>query len=207
MAKITVSIVPKLLSRLDTKLADLPLLRAAFIASVLDAELPEVTRELGDRKLSARAAKHIRGSLREFDPKPIPINLDLPDATARLLAEVVKRHNLVRDALLNRVILFLCADRKWLKALQLPTTADRIRSALALSTAPLDAIREVIDDPFYYLRLSLKESNESLYLIGMSELGTRVNSGLACFIDDADVAGTKAHRVRSREEARWAALL
>ncbi len=153
------------------------------------------------RKLSTSANRYISGQLAKLGTTTINIVVD--KGVAGALTAVVKDANVVRDAFINRLIAFLRSPDDLLKHLGLPREhtsgkiAGMLMGDLVAPTSPMKALVDVFSDPLNALHENAKRFHEgkNLYLV---ELPPKWD-GLACFIDDSDVPGTKAREQRQRE--------
>lgn len=191
MTKITVKIWEKQLLDFNMKINALPIKRDAFIEHILKKEIDHLATDMAGKKLSAKARKYISGELKRLGT--VPVNIVVEKRTAERLDKVVRASNLVRDAFFNRLILFLRSSDHLLEFLDLPVhiTDTAFKSLVQpMPTGPLQTIREVFDDPLFYLRVASKERHKTgLYLIS---LPFKLN-GLACYLDDSMVPGTDAY--------------
>ncbi len=106
---------------------------------------------------------------------------------------------MVRDAFINRLIMFLRSSTFLLKYLDLPefVTSSAFRSSVEpMPASPLKAIEAVHADPLYYLRVAIEEQYETgLYLVDMPPQLI----GFSCYLDDAYVPGTASYKEAQRE--------
>jgi hypothetical protein len=121
------------------------------------------------------------------------VNLQVDQSTADALNRVVKESNMVRDAFVNRLIMFLRSSKPLLKHLELPLHVDNYAfraSVPSMPTSPLLAMEEVHADPLFYIRTAIEERYETgLYLLDLP--GGLV--GFSCYLDDSSVPGTPAY--------------
>jgi hypothetical protein len=166
------------------------LARAPFLDHVISRELPHVRADLGPRRLSLRAKRHISGELKKQGAKSV--NIAVREETALELSKVVDDHNLVRDALMCRLIIFLRSSDALLKFLEVPTVINGRHGTLQMmAMSPMKAMEELRDDPLYYVRHYVRENSEcGIYDVALPQ----AYDWAACWIDDKDVQGTKAHR-------------
>lgn len=129
--------------------------RAPFLDHVLQVELKHLATDLDGIRLSSRTKRYIANKLPRLDP--ISVNIEVSASTAQQLREVMNQHNVVRDAFINRLIIFLRGEKYIFDDLEVP---HRITDSgpwgkvglPSLPTSPVLAMSEVIDDPLYYLR-------------------------------------------------------
>ena len=124
----------------------------------------------------------------------LKVNLQIEQSTANELNRVVEASNMVRDAFINRLIMFLRSSTTLLKALELPefiTRREFDSSVPDMPTSPLRAIETVHDDPLFYIRTAIEERHKTdLYLTNLP----KDLIGFSCYLDDADVPGTSAYQ-------------
>ncbi len=193
---------PSLWEKFKAQTDALFLSRAPFLDHMLREELVHLGHELGERRLSLRAKRHIAGELKRTGP--VSVNIEVRPETAHALRLAVKKHNLVRDAFVARMILFLRSSDALLDLLEIPRYAsDRGLKVLLeeMPASPLRAMEAVRDDPMFYIRSHLLETR------GTGTYGVelpRVLDWAACYIDDERVPGTTSHR---RHQKLWDSLL
>ena len=107
MAKTAISFrVPeKLWGAFKTQTDELFLSRAPFLNYMVRRELNYLRDDLVGLKLSSRAKRHISGQLKRTGAKSV--NIEVKPETAEALRTAVAEHNLVRDAFMCRLIIFL----------------------------------------------------------------------------------------------------
>lgn len=195
--KITVRIYEPLLRNFDKQLDSLFIKRDAFLNAMIREEVSNLKEDLAGRCNSAAAKRHIARELKRLGTKTVNVVVD--KATADALNEVVAETNMVRDAFVNRLIMFLRSSPKMLQGLDLPeyvTGSDFAGVVEPMPTSPMRAIESVHSDPFYYLRVACEERHgKGLYLLDLPAQMT----GFACVLDDSVVPGTRAHEAAERE--------
>lgn len=186
--KITFKIYEPLLAEFDKRIRAAFIKRDAFLNHMLKTETRSLSDELGGRILSAKARRYISRELQRLGTKTINVVVD--KSTAADLNETVKRHNLVRDAFLNRLIMFLLSRDHLLSYLGLPIEIEHheFESCLeSLPASPLGAIQSIIGNPFFYLRVaSYERFSAGLYLLELPEKFI----GLACYLEDKQIPGS-----------------
>jgi hypothetical protein len=193
---------PSLWEKFKAQTDALFLSRAPFLDHMLSRELVHLGHELGERRLSLRAKRHIAGELKRTGP--VSVNIEVRPETAQALRLAVKKHNLVRDAFIARMILFLRSSDALLDFLEIPRYAnDRGLKVLLeeMPASPLRAMEAVRDDPMFYVRSHLQETH------GTGTYGVELPQALdwaACYLDDERVPGTSRHR---RHQKLWENLL
>jgi hypothetical protein len=189
--KMTVKIYEPLLDSFDKQLVGLCLKRDAFLNQMIKVETPHLKRELEGRRLSAQARRYIAGSLKRLGTKSVNVVVDTETATA--LKDVVQATNIVRDAFVNRLLMFLRSSDALLKRYRLPQQINWEEFKIwyeDMPTSPLKAMEAVFSDPLYYLRLAVRERHGTgLYLLTLPETFV----GFSCYLDDASVPGTQEY--------------
>jgi hypothetical protein len=167
--------------------------RAPFLNNMISRELLELRADLETRSLSLRAKRHISGELKRHGAKSV--NIEVHTETALALKDAVRDHNLVRDAFICRLIIFLRSSDALLKFLDVPREAGgRLLGEGGLEkmpTSPMKAMEALRDDPLFYVRHYVRENWQCGIYDGAlpKEL-----DWAACWLDDKEVPGTKAHR-------------
>lgn len=103
--KIAMTVWEDLFSLFSNKLDRCFIKRDAFLNHVISVELDNLKKGLEGRKNSVHAKKHIASNLRDLGTKTINVVVD--KQVAKDLNSIVKEHNLVRDAFINRLLLLL----------------------------------------------------------------------------------------------------
>jgi hypothetical protein len=195
--KMTVKIYRPLMEDFNRQVDSLHLMRDAFVNSMIRQETRRLAEEMHGKKMSAAARAYVAGSLKHMGTKPV--NLVVDKDTADALNKVVAETNMVRDAFINRLIMFLRSSDSLLKYLELPSfiTGSEFQSSVEpMPTSPLKAIEAVHADPLYYLRVAIEERHETgLYLMNMPPKLV----GFSCYLDDASVPGTPSFEEKQRE--------
>lgn len=177
---------------------DLFLKRGPFLDSVIAGELQHLADDLEGLKLSKRANRWIFEQLHrcksptghKMDVKPVSIAL--AKKTTDDLNEVVQRHQLVRDAFLCRLLILLRAKDGLLRWLRIPRDTAR---TTPFSTSPMEAMAEVGNDPFFYLRSAVRQEwSVGLYRVEFPEQ----LAWATCFVDDLNVPTTSAYKKQER---------
>jgi hypothetical protein len=195
--KITVKIYEPLLKDFSGQINSLFIKRDAFLNSMIQEEVRHLAIDLEGKKLSLRAKRYIAGELKKMKTKVV--NLVVDKSTANQLNAIVEETNIVRDAFINRLIMFLRSSSPLLSYLDLPEfiTGSAFDSSVEpMPTSPMKAIEAVHFDPLFYLRVAAEERHKTgLYLIDL----TPKLAGFACYLDDSQVPGTKAHAELQQE--------
>lgn len=203
LAKISFRVPPGLWQRFAEQAKDLFLNRAPFLDHMIQRELPELERDLGERRLSTQAKRHISGELKRQGAKSV--NIEIDSSTAAELNRVMRDRNLVRDAFLCRLLIFLRSTDTLLGYLDVPTKVKEsihyqngVIGLEAMPTSPLGAMEAVRDDPMFYVRNYVEHYwSCGIYRVPLP----RSLDWAACFLEDKDVPGTKAFKDDQRESA------
>jgi hypothetical protein len=192
--KISARILAPMMVNLEKQLSQAFLKRDAFLDHVLFTEVDHIRRDLEGKKMSFKANRHIANRLNRMDKRDLrPMSIKVRKSTAEALRSVVDDHNLVRDALINRVLMLLRASDRVLKYLELPpyVNSRNIKGVEDMPCGPLRIITETMWDPFYYMRAACEETHEcGLYDLPLpKELW-----GFSCYLSDEDVPNTGAYK-------------
>lgn len=194
LTKITARVDRALWESFSEQIDDLFIKKGAFLDFMIRRELRFLKEDLEGVVLSTKAKRYIANKLGHRHP--LPVSIEVQQETADALNEIIKRHNIVRDAFINRLIIFLRGNAKLLRAIGAPDSisASAFSSLESLPASPLKAMQCVYDDPLYYIRSFLQESEQGgVYNV---DLGVD-NSWAACVIDEAVVPGTRAFKQRA----------
>jgi len=197
--KITMKVHEKIFEAFSMKIEAVHLKRDAYLNHVLKCEIKSLSEELKGKKQSTKARRYVSGELNRLNLKTINVVVD-KEVAARLNF-ITKEHNLVRDAFVNRLFLYLLGHKKLLSWLELPEfiSQDEYNPENFIAdvpTAPLDAVDYFITDPLYHLRLAANERfNQGLYLL---DLPNQYDS-FSCFIGDEYVPGTIENKKHSEK--------
>lgn len=195
----------KLWDAFKTQTDELFLSRAPFLNYMVRRELNYLRDDLVGMKLSTRAKRHISGQLKRTGAKSV--NIEVEPETAEALRAAVAEHNLVRDAFMCRLIIFLRSTDTLLKHLEVPRYATSRGSGSNLEempSSPLGAMEAVRDDPLFYVRSHVQEGWQcGVYRVQLP----RSADWAACYLDDELVPGTRSHRKKQKEDDEMFALL
>lgn len=179
--------------------------RAPFLDYMVRRELANLREELAGLKQSTRAKRHIAGVLKRQDLTSV--NIEVQPETADALREATAAHNLGRDALMSRLVIFLRSTDALLRHLEVPLAVQRHGVGISLEdmpTSPLGAMEAVRDDPFFYVRAHV----EHIHGCGIYRAPLpRSVDWAACYLPDELVQNTTANRRRLKEEAEFLAIL
>ena len=195
----------KLWDAFKTQTDELFLSRAPFLNYMVRRELNYLRDDLVGMKLSTRAKRHISGQLKRTGAKSV--NIEVEPETAEALRATVAEHNLVRDAFMCRLIIFLRSTDTLLKHLEVPRYATSKGSGSYLEempSSPLGAMEAVRDDPLFYVRSHVQEGWQcGVYRVQLP----RSADWAACYLDDELVPGTRSHRKKQKEDDEMFALV
>ena len=207
LTKLTIMLFAPMYQNFERQLDNIPLSRDAFLDIVIAQEIPRLREELQGKKLSNAANRYISQSLKRLGGKDAPplrkVSIAVKHKTAEALRQVVNEHNLVRDSVINRLIVLLRASDDLLKSLGLPIRVRSFRrdGTEDMPTTPLRVIEETLIDPFYYLRAACIDGNGcGLSLLAFPEQLV----GMSVYLADDQVPGTKDH---SAAEDLWTDIL
>ncbi len=204
MTKITVKFYAPMFRQFEAAIARVMLLRDNYIDHMISAELEHVEEDLKGKRNSEVARRHIASALKRMGGAEagvcVTASIKIRKSTAASLRKVVKKHNLCRDALLNRLLAYLHGYPEWMADMLLATRLSDIPSQAGVQdmpASPLEAIEESLVDPLYYLRADCHHHQD----VGLYEAGAQPKwHGFACYLDDAAVPGTKAY-VKQMQDA------
>lgn len=202
---ISFNVPPKLWEAFKKQTDELFLSRAPFLDYMVANELPYLRTELAGLKLSLRAKRHISGAMKRTGP--VSVNIDVRPETAEALREATQAHNLVRDAFMARLLLFLRSTDAFLKYLEIPRIASSRGTDAYLEempSSPLKAMEAVRDDPLFYVRHHV----EYVWETGIYRLTLpRQIDWAACYLADEDIPGTAAYRRQQKLSNELLAML
>ena len=202
--KITVKVYEPLLKSFNKKLETCFIKRDAFLNHMIKSEVRNLASDTKGLQLSNPARRYISGELKRLGTKTINVVVDKD--TAETLNLTIKETNMVRDAFINRLILFLNASETFLERRGIATQInDRsLSNTESISTSPLQGIMSIVHDPFFYLRTDLEENHEErLYTF---ELPKELVA-MSCYINDANVPGTDNYIKQQGEEVEFSKIM
>lgn len=206
MPKTSISfrVPPKLWSDFKEQTDRLFLSRAPFLDHMVANELPHLRADLKGVRLSSRTKRYIAGELKRNEP--VSVNIEVRPSTAEALRDAIEEHNLVRDAFMCRLIIFLRCTKELRKFLELPSYAtDRgLPGGLEeMPISPLEAMEAVRDDPLFYIRAHIEHfESAGVY----SVLLPKALDWAACHLPDERVRNTGAFKKAEREAEKLSAL-
>jgi hypothetical protein len=195
---ISFNVPPKLWEAFKKQTDELFLSRAPFLDYMIASELPHLRADLQGVRLTLLAKRYIAGKMKKTGP--VSVNIEVRSETAEALRQATKAHNLVRDAFMSRLLIFLRSNDSLLKRLGVPLTVNgggTLGSLPEMPASPLKAMEEVRDDPLFYVRSHV----ESTHGVGIYRL--RLDSQLdwaACYLPDEEIEGTPKHRRWLKEQ-------
>ena len=196
--KITIKLIDQINTRLNEQLDASFMKRDKFIAHLISTQLADLGKALDGRKLSTKARKYIFDNLKRAGTKTV--NLVVEQELANQLNTLVEKHNLMRDAVVNRIIFFAIANASFYRKADVPGTIDALREYVdpaVLPISPIKAIQELLIDPLLYVKEAFaSQHDESIFTYDFSHIKINgVNPQcFSCYIDDSSVPGTKAHK-------------
>ena len=194
---ISFKVPPRLWKSFKEQTDSLFISRAPFLSYMVKGELRHLTEELAGLRLSTAAKRYISGELKRQEP--VSVNIEVEPETADALRAATKAHNLVRDAFMCRLIIFLRSNDAFLDWLELPRLAANIRGGGSLQdmpASPLRAMEAVRDDPLYYVRNRVEDIHGcGIYRVPLM-LGV---DWAACYLEDDVVPKTRAFKRRKKE--------
>lgn len=168
--KATFKVIKPLYEKLAERLELTCFKRDLFLNKLLLSEMHHAQNELSGVVLEPRDKRLISSKLSEHDL--VMINVVLDKQTAELLNKVVKEKNLVRDALINRIIYFLTCPAYLESELGIPEFVDEtiVRDFInAVPTCPFELLSMTLSDPLFFIRETLKKKTEhGLYDFNMN---------------------------------------
>jgi hypothetical protein len=202
LTKLTVKLFEPMYVDFDRQLSNALLRRDAFLDRMIAHEIPYLHEDLQGKSLSNEANRYISHCLKGLGgKKTLPlktVSISVRHETAESLRSVVREHNLVRDAFLNRLIALLRSSENLLDALGLPSRIrwNRIDNTEDPTISPLRNIADTLNDPLFYLRAACeKQYGCGLYLL---EFPVEL-MGFSCYLDDDRVPGTTSYSERIKE--------
>lgn len=179
--------------------------RAPFLDHMVRVELPYLRQDLDGIKLNSRTKRYISGRLKYQEP--VSVNIEVRPDTAEALRDAIAAHNLVRDAFMCRLIIFLRCTRGLRNLLELPTYAtDRgLPGGLEeMPISPLEAMEAVRDDPLFYVRAHLEHfESAGVYSVQFPEQ----LDWAACYLPPERVPKTAAYKKHKKLMERDYAFL
>ncbi len=215
--KISVRIWTPLLERFNQSLDAACLRRDAWLAKVLEHELPQIDAEIPTP--NSQAARHFIATRLDALPRKL-VTLTLPEELVRQLDELCETKCIVRDSFFNRLFFLLVADFKVQTRLFFDGDDSWFPRLLERTEVSSSAARDLLDpipgfrDPFLVIREGQAILRDDL----MKEFGTAERadewlrerhiysspitattfpkidlSGLNVYLSDVDVPGTAEH--------------
>lgn len=203
ITKISAAFYTPMFVSFERQLEEAFIKRDAFLDHVITNEIQHMRSDLKGKRNSIKAKRHIASELRKVGggDARTPVSIKVRRSTAQALRELESTHELVRDALLNRMIMMLRASDKVLSVLELPSRISALtrEGHDDLPVGPIRALVETVADPFYYMRAACEaEHGCGLYALQLPEQ----LSGLSCYLPDNSVPGTSANKRLARDTDR-----
>lgn len=204
-SSISFRVPEKLWGNFKTQTNALFLARAPFLDHVLHREIPHLCADLKGLKQSARARREISKTLKRTGL--VSVNIEARPATIEALTQALAEHNVLRDAFMTRLILFLRSSDHFLGHLEVPKFLTKKAGKVFLEempTSPLKAMEAVRDDPLFYVRSHLEERGVGgIYRV---DLGPEFLFA-TCYVEDELIEGTAANKKSHRDFEETMALL
>ena len=194
--KISFKVPPGLWESFSKQAGSLFLARAPFLNHMISKEVHELIVDLAGRRLSLPAKRHISGMLKRQGAKSV--NIEVEKSTAAALNKIVQEGNLVRDAFLCRLIIFLRGSDWLLDYLEVPREVRAGDGREAMPSSPMKALEVVRDDPLYYVRGNVQDTWKcGIYAVRLPDS----LDWAACYLEDSEVPGTKPFKKEKQEMA------
>ncbi|KJS04731.1 MAG: hypothetical protein VR73_13800 [Gammaproteobacteria bacterium BRH_c0] len=178
---------------------------APFLDHVISHELEHVSADLKGLRNNNTAKRVIGGELKRVGSKSV--NIAIEPSTIERLNAVIEEHNIARNALISRILLFLRCPDVLCNILEIPEEVEVRYLHLQLEgmpTAPMSAMRAVYQDPFFYLRHYVQANwGEGLYRV---ELPAQLNFA-ACYLSDEDNPRTAQFKKKQKLNKEMMALI
>lgn len=184
--KVTFRIFSGVDVRFKQELSRIFMKRDVFVGNILSYELPHISKALKGLKNSDEARSYITQCL-----KAEPLNtvtIVLSKGIADELNRVCETHNVVRDALINRILIVVSLTDTQLRKIGVEPDAVQLANmasiADTISSSPIGAIEYFLNDPLYLIRESLSLLDESIYTLDLDNLKSGLNDMTACYLPD-----------------------
>lgn len=203
ITKISAAFYAPMFTSFERQLDEAFIKRDAFLDHVIASEIPHIRSDLKGKRNSIKAKRYIGDQLRKIGggDARTPVSIKVRHSTAQALRELEETHNLVRDAVLNRIITMLRASDKLLSVLELPPRISALmwEGYEDMPVGPIRAVVETLADPFYYMRAACEmEHRCGIYALPLPEQ----LHGLSCYMSDGEVPGTSANKRLVRDTDR-----
>lgn len=209
--KILANVSKPLIEKLNEKVSAGCLQRDAYLDHVFSHEAKMLGEEI-DEPNSPEARDHLVKHLGLLDRKSV--NFSLRPETVAVMDEVCKLKNIPRDAFINRVVLFLVAERAFFQkiiGIDLKWYWDRHMGSNVYSAPyPLDgalsAIKDLVtDDPFWAVRICIEEAKSGpddyvdplhkIHIPGdLFSKNFKSSLGFNCYLADGFIEGHPAEK-------------
>jgi hypothetical protein len=208
MTKMTVKVHKIMWESFENQLNRVPVKRNKFLNDVIKAEAPRLASAMAGRRLSGRANRWISSELNRL--RPTTVSIDIEKSVVGVLNSIVADTHMVRDAFFNRLIAFLRSSDDLLKYFDLPrfedgTVGKSYGKSIAKPVSPLRSLEDTFDDPLWYLHMAVEEIHQTnLYLL---DFPLPKMAGFSCWLEDAQVPGTRSNQRHEREMAEITASM
>lgn len=188
--KVTFSIMKPVARVLEKAIAKNFLKRDPFLNHLISVELPHIAEALKGRKNSTTARAFIDKSL-DKKRATVALTVVLDKSVAERLSSITKKHVVSRDALINRILLFMLFGHSQLLKLEIQPLARDVESFTSYTegvpTSPMSALAYIMDDPLFLIREDLRAIRKNMYLINLDSVTDGLNEKTACFLEDKDL--------------------
>lgn len=209
LTKISVRLWTPLRDRLNKMCHEAFIKRDPFMNAVLAVEAPRLRKQLAGRRQSAEAKRYVSRSLGYLNPKWVLVNWQVEKSTAQSINEICEQANACRDAVINRIVLFLTAEERLLRKCKLATDDFNVDVG---ESRGLELAAWVLADPLQPIHEAFHqaegdEDERRLYMapifdVGWEELGSartgrdfqHFGYGFSVYLDDAQVPGTEPYQ-------------
>lgn len=202
-AKISFTHYGKLWDQLNLKIESLFLRRDQFLDHIISTQLADLRTQMRGKVLSEAGREYIRRKVEEtarkfaLPERPTTMSLVLRQSTIDLMNKLCEEHNIVRDALLNRIALFLLSPDAFLKReldIESRLSIGGTSGDSSLPASPLEALKEVMSTSMYFLTCEIVDGDlgTGIYDVMLSE----AFHGFECYLPEEQVPGTDAYLAR-----------
>lgn len=182
--KITIRVHSKLWTKFSDVADDLGLRRDAVFSRILGNELTRLHQELRGRRLSEKGKSEIRAHLKTLPLQQTSIQVSQHVADA--LRDVVEEHNLNRDSVINRILLFFVSPERFLDSIELKPFIEfeRLSDGKDVRMSPLERIEDAIKSPFDLISETLEDiGQDGVYLVHLRY----PLFGMTCYCEDSEL--------------------
>lgn len=231
--KITMTVWEDLFTLFSKKLDSCFIKRDAFLNHIIRVELDNLKKGLAGRKNSLEAKRYISSKIKDLETKTINVVVDKD--VAKDLNSIVREHNLVRDAFINRLLLLLSFPEVLLSHMfdvQLTRVVDDVELELESPARTfIDSLTFTLNAPNFYIQKELdirygannEDLQSNLYTKAIDLLGIiektpddrqrefflKMHNSLiafSCYAEDSEVPNTDAWKEKQNLELAKARL-